>query len=156
MQHRIGYRTLASICAVVVILFLSTLTSCAQSLPTVKIGIGSNRLTAELATTPKERERGLMFRTRMAENHGMLFIFPDDQQLSFWMKNTKIPLSIAFISSDGVIKKIADMQPESLNTTLSDYSVRYALEVNKGYFSRNGIAVGMKVRLPADLPRARN
>jgi len=138
-----------------VVLFLAvSLSACSQSLPAVTISIGPNRLNVELATTPAERERGLMFRTQMAENHGMLFIFPNDQQLAFWMKNTRLPLSIAFISSDGYIKSVADMQPESLDSIYSDYSVRYALEVNQGYFVRHGVKVGEKVELPADLPKA--
>ncbi|HUX52742.1 MAG TPA: DUF192 domain-containing protein [Spirochaetia bacterium] len=138
-----------------VVLFLAvSLSACSQSLPAVTIAVGSNKLDVELATTPAERERGLMFRTQMAENHGMLFIFPNDQELAFWMKNTRIPLSIAFISSDGYIKSVADMQPESLDSIYSDYSVRYALEVNQGYFARHGVKVGEKVELPADLPKA--
>ncbi|WP_455383448.1 DUF192 domain-containing protein [Salinispira pacifica] len=127
---------------------------CAASLPTATLQIGSQTLTVEVAHTPKQRERGLMFRKNMPLDHGMLFVFPRDEQLSFWMKNTRIPLSIAFIASDGTIKQIADMQPESLATVPSDYSVRYALEVNQGYFARHEIRAGDRVALPADIPKA--
>ncbi len=139
---------------VVVVFLTATLSACGASLPTAKISIGTNSLNVEIASTPAERQKGLMFRNSMPQNHGMLFIFPKDEQLSFWMKNTKIPLSIAFIASDGTIKSLADMHVESLEAIPSDFSVRYALEVNQGYFAQHNIQVGQRVVLPADLPRA--
>jgi uncharacterized protein len=128
--------------------------SCAASLPTTTLSVGGVKLLVEIAHTPAQREKGLMFRKSMAEDHGMLFVFPRDEQLSFWMKNTPIPLSIAFIGSDGTIKQIADMQPESLATIPSDFSVRYALEVNQGFFARHRIHAGDLVTLPDGIPRA--
>jgi uncharacterized membrane protein (UPF0127 family) len=100
------------------------------------------RLRAELARTEAERSRGLMYRESLPDGEGMLFIFDRDQILSFWMKNTLIPLSIAFISYNGEILEIRDMRPGDLNTVRSSRSVRYALEVPQGWFSRAGIGAG--------------
>ena len=97
---------------------------------------------AELARTDKERQQGLMHRKKLADGRGMLFIFDRDQVMAFWMKNTLIPLSIAFIASDGRIIDIKDMQPLDLNTVSSSRSVRYALEVPQGWFDRAGIRPG--------------
>jgi uncharacterized protein len=109
--------------------------------------IGGAQLSAEIAKTDVERERGLMFRTSLPEGTGMLFVFDQDEQLSFWMKNTKLPLSIAFIASDGTVRQIEDMVPESLATTQAERSCRYALEVPKGWFGRAEVRVGDKLDL---------
>jgi uncharacterized membrane protein (UPF0127 family) len=110
-------------------------------------GSGFVEIKAEIARTEDERSKGLMFRKKLADGEGMLFIFDRDQQLSFWMKNTLIPLSIAYIASDGRIIDIKDMQPLDLNSVQSSRSVRYALEVPQGWFSRAGIEPGDTVRL---------
>ena len=103
---------------------------------------GPVTLRAELARTPEERARGLMGRKNLADGEGMLFIFERDEVLSFWMKDTLIPLSIAFIASDGRIMEIRDMRPGDLSAVRSGRSVRYALEVPQGWFARAGIAPG--------------
>jgi uncharacterized membrane protein (UPF0127 family) len=100
---------------------------------------------AELARTPEERSQGLMFRKRLADGEGMLFIFERDEALSFWMKNTLIPLSIAFIASDGRIIDIKDMRPLDLSSVKSSRSVRYALEVPQGWFNRVNVRPGDKI-----------
>ena len=105
-------------------------------------------LKAEIARTEEERSRGLMNRDRLNDGEGMLFVFERDQMLSFWMKNTRIPLSIAFIASDGTIVEIKDMQPHSLKAVQSSRSVRYALETPQGWFSRVGAVPGDMVKLP--------
>jgi len=97
---------------------------------------------AEIARTEEERTKGLMFRKKLPDGEGMLFVFERDQQLSFWMKNTYIPLSIAFIASDGRIFEIKDMEPHDLKPVQSSRSVRYALEVPQGWFERAGVAAG--------------
>lgn len=102
---------------------------------------------AELARTEAERITGLMYRNKLEDGKGMLFIFETDQVLSFWMKNTYIPLSIAFISYDGTIIDIRDMYPNTTNPVHSSRSVRYALEVPQGWFSGAGVKPGDKVRL---------
>ena len=105
-------------------------------------------LTVELARTDEERATGLMFRKNLPDGEGMLFVFDRDQQLSFWMKNTVIPLTIAFISSDGYIIEIRDMQPNDLNSIKSSRSARYALEVPQGWFDRVDVKAGDRIILP--------
>jgi uncharacterized membrane protein (UPF0127 family) len=97
---------------------------------------------AEVARTVAERETGLMYRRSLADGEGMLFVFERDQMLSFWMKNTLIPLSIAYIAYNGRILEIHDMKPQDLTPVRSGRSVRYALEVPQGWFTRAGIRPG--------------
>jgi uncharacterized membrane protein (UPF0127 family) len=104
-------------------------------------------LKVELASSPEERSQGLMRRKNLADGEGMLFIFERDEALSFWMKDTIIPLSIAFIASDGRIVEIKDMRPLDLSPVKSSRSVRYALEVPQGWFERAGIKPGDIVKL---------
>ena len=101
----------------------------------------------ELAHTDTERSTGLMFRTELEDGKGMLFIFDKDEVLSFWMKNTLIPLSIAYIAYDGTIVDIRNMYPRDTSPVHSSRSVRYALEVPQGWFSRSGINEGDRVNL---------
>jgi uncharacterized membrane protein (UPF0127 family) len=108
---------------------------------------GRIRIQLEIARTEAERARGLMHRTALPDGEGMLFVFDRDQILSFWMKDTLIPLSIAFISYDGRIMEIYDMQPQDLNAIHSGRSVRYALEVPQGWFERAGITAGDRLNL---------
>lgn len=103
----------------------------------------------EIADTPAEQEYGLMGRTALAADAGMLFVFDQDQPLSFWMKDTLIPLSIAFISSEGTIVDMQDMQPLDETPHDSAAPAKYALEVNQGFFAANGIQVGDQAVLPA-------
>ena len=102
---------------------------------------------AEIARTDEERSRGFMNRKKIPEGTGMLFVFEKDEVLNFWMKNTPVPLSIAYIDSSGKIRNIFDMKPFSLEPVKSTVSVRYALEVPQGWFSRNGIKTGDKIDL---------
>ena len=97
---------------------------------------------AEIASTPEEKRLGLMHRENLPDGQGMLFVYERDDVLSFWMSNTIIPLSIAFIASDGRIIDIKDMYPHDKNNVTSSRSVRYALEVPQGWFSRAGIREG--------------
>jgi len=110
---------------------------------TAQIQIGTETLDVELAETPQQLAKGLRFRQTLAENAGMLFVFPAPQRVSFWMKDASIPLSIAFIQSDGKIIQIRPMQPydETPVPSLSD-TVAYALLVNQGWFERHGVAAG--------------
>jgi uncharacterized membrane protein (UPF0127 family) len=112
-----------------------------------KAGGSPIRLQAEIARTEKERARGLMHRRTLPDGEGMLFVFERDQILSFWMKDTPLPLSIAFISYDGRILEIYDMKPRDLTPIYSSRSVRYALEVPQGWFERVGIAPGDRMNL---------
>jgi uncharacterized membrane protein (UPF0127 family) len=105
------------------------------------------QIKVEIARTDEERSKGLMYRKELPDGEGMLFVFERDQQLSFWMKNTLIPLSIAYIASDGRITEIKDMHPRDENSVHSSRSVRYALEVPQGWFGRAGIRPGDVVRI---------
>ncbi len=114
-------------------------------LPTVELKTGIYRIQAELADTPKAREVGLMNRTSMPTNSGMLFVFEQKAGHCFWMNNTKIPLSIAFIADDGKIVNIEEMQAETTNNHCPKAAVRYALEMNKQWFSERVIVPGTVV-----------
>ncbi|MBR3672202.1 MAG: DUF192 domain-containing protein [Spirochaetia bacterium] len=129
------------------LLVVFTTFSCSKSgiLQTQEIKINQWKLTVEIAETQEAQEKGLMGRESMAEDHGMLFVYDRDSRKSFWMKNTLIPLSIAYIAADGTIREIYDMEPLSTRIVDSRYSVRYALEVNQGAFQRHGIKEGDKV-----------
>ena len=119
--------------------------------PTLKTALlkaGGASILAELALTADEREKGLMFRKELPEGKGMLFVFETDQRLAFWMKNTTIPLSVAYLSSDGTIRQILDLEPHSLDPRNSERSVRYALEVPRGWFGKVGAKVGDRVAIP--------
>ena len=105
-------------------------------------------VSAEIAEKTEDRNHGFMERKTIPEGPGMLFIFERDQILSFWMKNTPHPLSIAYIDSKGKIRDIYDMTPYSLSSIISTVSVRYALEVPQGWYKKNGITVGDTVVLP--------
>ncbi len=102
----------------------------------------------EIADDYAERQRGLMERTELAENAGMLFVFDREQQLSFWMRNTLIPLSIAYIDAEERIIDIQDMQPLDETSHPSAEPAMYALEVNQGFFDEHGVGVGDEVELP--------
>ena len=117
-----------------------------QKLAQVKLTAGIHVINAELATTPREREIGLMMRPSMAASDGMLFVFERPAQQCFWMRNTLIPLSIAFVADDGSVVNIDDMAPETLDGHCSAKPVRFALEMNKGWFAKRGIKPGSKLR----------
>lgn len=117
----------------------------AQSLPAIPLSIGSARLQAEVAATAGQREIGLMHRFSLAPDHGMVFVFPDSEPLGFWMRNTYIPLSIAFIDANGIILNIEDMAPQDDSTHWSRGPAQYALEMRKGWFAERGIRAGDRV-----------
>jgi hypothetical protein len=106
------------------------------------IEIKGHRLIVELKVKESERMMGMMYRDFLPENRGMLFVYDREDYLSFWMKNTPIPLSIAFINSDKVIVDIQDMEPFTLNPHISKKPALYALEVNRGWFKKRGIGIG--------------
>ena len=124
----------------------------------VALQIKGYPLTAEVADTEPLRASGLMHRRTLAPDHGMLFVFPDDQPRCFWMKNTLIPLSIAFIDKNGTIVAMADMQPQSETSHCSGAQARYALEMNRGWFHSHSIRVGDNIRavIPDTLPFAQD
>lgn len=135
-------------------LLLATASAAAQVLPVLELDVAGQTVQAQVAATPKSRQQGLMFRESLAPGHGMLFVFPEADYYCFWMKNTPLPLSIAFIDADGAITSIQHMQPQSEQHHCSYRAVPYALEMEQGWFGQNGIDVGQQVKgLPPLPPR---
>jgi len=150
MNSRYALRSF--LCLVFILVNTSLVVCTPQKLKTAVLsitrpGLESVEITVEIARTEQERTQGLMHRKKLPDGEGMIFIFNRDEQLSFWMKNTVIPLSIAFIASDGRIVEIRDMQPLDLNSVTSSRSVRYALETPQGWFKRAGIKAGDVVNM---------
>lgn len=108
----------------------------------VNLEVKGRKLTVEVACDPYSRQAGLMYRERLGESEGMLFVFPRPDRHGFWMANTSIPLSIAFLDDRGKILEVRDMRPKDTSRTVPRVVVRYALEVNQGWFRRNGIEEG--------------
>jgi uncharacterized protein len=125
-----------------------------QRLPTVTLGAGILNIKAELAQTPQQQQIGLMHRTSMGANEGMLFAFERPGQQCFWMKNTLLPLSIAFVADDGTVVNVDEMKPQTLDSHCSARPVRYVLEMNAGWFKKHGIKAGDKLSgAPFGTPR---
>jgi hypothetical protein len=118
-----------------------------EGLRTVRLKIGASEPIIEIADTDATLKTGMMYRDSIPGNRGMLFIFPDSNYRGFWMKNTRIPLDIAYIDEDGVIKEIYQMKPYVTDTTRSHYKVKYALEMNEGWFESQGIKAGYAIDL---------
>ena len=140
------------VCCIAVILFLGILPSgilaCPYELPTSVVSINGQDLSVELAFTNDTRSCGLSNRFSLGKDNGMLFLFSNNRKRTFWMKNTHIPLSIAFIDEAGTIVTIHQMEADQTRTTYhSSQSVRYALEVNQGWFTLHGIKTGDKVEM---------
>ncbi len=115
-------------------------------LPTVQLSAGMHLIQAELARSPMEHTVGLMHRTRMGSNEGMLFVYAEPQLHCFWMRNTLLPLTIAFVDDGGRIVNLADMQPLNEDSHCSAKPVRFALEMNQGWFAKRGIRPGFTLR----------
>lgn len=121
---------------------LLSISSTAQEFPRVSISVGVHLIQAELASTPEARGRGLMFREKLGQNEGMVFRFPAPRRVCMWMKNTLIPLSVAFIGDDSRIINIEDMQPQTTAEHCSKQDARYALEMRQGWFNQRHIKPG--------------
>lgn len=131
--------------------FLAATSALAQDgpqprLPTLELTAGMYVIQAEVAQTPSEQTIGMMYRQAMGINEGMLFIYDTLQLRCFWMRNTLLPLTIAFITDDGSIVNLKDMQPETETPHCSAKPVRYALEMNQGWFDKRGLKPGFKLR----------
>ncbi len=116
--------------------------SFASSLPVIELRAGKEKIQVEVASTPESQQIGLMYRTSMGANAGMLFAFRDKAGHCFWMRNTLIPLSIAFIGDDGRIVNIEEMQAQTENNHCPQKPVRFALEMNQGWFTQKKIKPG--------------
>ena len=133
-------RFIASVCCAC--LMALPLLASATELPQRTLTIGDHKLSVEVASTPGTRETGLMDRFSLQSDHGMLFVFEAPQPLAFWMKNTYIPLSIAFVDRNGRILNIEDMRPQDEATHWSKGQALYAIEMRQGWFAARGIAAG--------------
>ncbi len=109
------------------------------------LAAGMFQINAQVAQTPEQREIGLMFRSVMPPSEGMLFIFEEPSKQCFWMKNTLLPLTAAFVADDGVIVNLVDMQPQTTNSHCSVKPVRFVLEMNQGWFVKKGLKAGTKL-----------
>ena len=114
-------------------------------LPRVKLSAGLHLIDAQVAATPVQREIGLMHRTEMPMQEGMLFVFEQASVQCFWMKNTLIPLTAAFLADDGTIVNLANMKPQTTDAHCSKKPVRFVLEMNQGWFAKKGIREGNKL-----------
>ena len=116
-------------------------------LTTIQLWLGPEQLKAEVAITPNQIRTGMMFRTNVDENEGMIFVLSPTEQASFWMKNCYVPLSVAYIDPDGVIQEIHHLEPQNTNAVVSaQANIRFALETAQGWFKRHNIQPGMTVR----------
>lgn len=116
-------------------------------LPTIKLWLGAHELVTEIASTPREHELGMMWRTNMAEMEGMIFIFEEPGRRSFWMRNTLVPLDIAYIAADGTLLEVHAAQPRNETPLPSESDrIQFVLETRQGWFQRNNVKPGMPIR----------
>ena len=132
---------------------LIPLSALAQEVPQLnlqrtKLSAGMHVIDAQLAVTPEQRQIGLMMRKDMPQHEGMLFVFEQASQQCFWMKNTLLPLTAAFVADDGTVINMADMRPQTTDSHCSEQPVRYVLEMNQGWFVKKGIKAGTKLGGP--------
>lgn len=116
-----------------------------MDLPRVKLQAGMFQIDAQVASTPEQRQVGLMFRSEMPQHEGMLFVFEQPAEQCFWMKNTLLPLTAAFVADDGTVTNLADMKPQTTDSHCSVKPVRYVLEMNQGWFTKKAIKAGYKL-----------
>ena len=136
-------RTAAGL-AMVLACTLASAQDAPQQLPAIRLSTGMHVLQVQLAQTPEQQQIGLMFRKTMGTNEGMLFVFDEPRQQCFWMKNTLLPLSVAFIADDGSVVNLDNMKPQTLDSHCSTRPVRFVLEMNVGWFDKRGIKAGSK------------
>jgi len=124
-----------------------------NAMPLLELSAGFHRIEAEVAATDQNRQLGLMNRKAMAQQHGMLFVFPQLNTHCMWMRNTLLPLSVAFLDADGVIINIEDMQPQTEDNHCARRPARYALEMNLGWFAQRGLKAGTRLNGLDKAPR---
>lgn len=139
---------------IAILIVATTLSAHADPLITYPLRIKKHEIRAEVANTEQDRLRGLMFRDTLAENSGMIFLYPRAEASAMWMKNTRIALSVAFIDASGRILNIAEMEPFSEEAHASSGAAAYALEMNRGWFRKQGIKAGDRVEGLKELPPA--
>lgn len=114
-------------------------------LPRIQLKAGMHLIDAQVASTPEQRATGLMHRPSMPTHEGMLFVFEQPAVQCFWMKNTLLPLTAAFVADDGTIVNLADMKPQTLDSHCSSQPVRFVLEMNQGWFTKRGLVAGTRL-----------
>jgi uncharacterized membrane protein (UPF0127 family) len=115
------------------------------NLPRIQLSAGMHLIDAQVAQTPEQRQIGLMHRAQMPSNEGMLFVFEQPATQCFWMKNTLLPLTAAFVADDGRVVNLADMQPQTTESHCSAEPVRFVLEMNQGWFAKRGLKAGSRI-----------
>jgi len=136
-----------------ILLSINTVLSCSSGLEErIEVVIGGESFRIEVARTTEQKRQGLMNRRSLGDREGMIFVHETDQHLAFWMKNTTIPLTLAYLSKDGQIVQIEQLKPLSLKSVISERAVRYALELPAGVLGELGVEVGDRVLLPEDFP----
>jgi uncharacterized protein len=149
---RFDRRSALRVLAAGLLSFAAAQSAADAKLPTTTIKVGSHALRVEVAASDAARQKGLMFRERLGRNDGMLFVFDEPAYHSMWMKNTLIPLSVAFVDAKGEILNVLDLEPHSLETRMSAGPATYAIETNRGWFAERGLKAGDRV---TGLPPAR-
>ena len=127
------------------ILFVLSALVQAANLPVIRLSAGTGNLEVEVASNKAQRSLGLMNRASMPESRGMLFVYPAPAYFCMWMKNTKIPLSVAFIDAQGQVINIEDMAPQTETNHCTQRNATYALEANRGWFSKHGVSAGSQI-----------
>lgn len=115
-------------------------------LPKINLSVGTRAVIVEVASIPSDRAQGLMFRKKMADNEGMLFVYPQPHITGMWMKNTLIPLSVAFIDDKGAIINIEEMKPGTLDAHMAKTPAKYSLEMSSGWFKKHKMRPGTKIK----------
>lgn len=145
LRRSISAALLVALCALAVPHQAMAQDSPQMDLPRVRLGAGMHVIDAQVAASPLQRQIGLMFRKDMPVNEGMLFVFEQPSVQCFWMKNTLLPLTAAFIADDGTIVNLADMKPQTTDSHCSSAPVRFVLEMNQGWFAKRGLKAGTKL-----------
>lgn len=127
------------------ILFVLSAMAQAANLPVIRLSAGTGNLEVEVASNKAQRSLGLMNRASMPESRGMLFVYPAPAYFCMWMKNTKIPLSVAFIDAQGQVINIEDMAPQTETNHCTQRNATYALEANRGWFAKHGVSAGSQI-----------
>ncbi len=145
-----SFRTLMLVAAVAAALLGSGTAAWSQAQPQINLqrlalSAGMYRIDAQVALTPDQRQTGLMYRNEMPQQEGMLFVFEQPSVQCFWMKNTLLPLTAAFVADDGRIVNLVDMKPQTIDSHCSEEPVRYVLEMNQGWFAKKNIKKGDKL-----------
>ena len=155
MSFSVKTAAMYRLATLLLVLFLGVSFSARAQMPRTVLQASFHRIDAEIAATPEDRAQGLMFRQKLAANQGMLFIFTRNDRHCMWMRNTLIPLAVAFLDAQGKIINIEQMQAKTEDNHCATSPARYALEMNEGWFARKGLKPGQTIGGLSQLPPAR-